>query len=395
MTYWPAGVGPYLWHEFSSEVVAHDLAAIAERRIPVVRVLLSWDAFMPTDRAPNPRRMRDFETLLATARALDLGVVPCLFAQSLGDCVMLPAYAIDRANPRRGVRCLTDARIADGGPRDIYADPLMLEAQVRWLDAMLAAFAQHPAVAAWELGYDPATTIRPRRIEQMRQWAALLAERVEAHGDETRLTLGQGDVLRGRAVRLHALAAHVDRLGLVLRPQQIGLPGELLDPGRAVFVAALAMALLGGVAPLDLDVGVGVVADSADEFEDAVADGLSDDPQAAHRACDELLQRVLDIGVSGVTAAAWSDWGPRLREAPPADRRPAVARLGIVDSIGESKQLAGAWDSVVAREHSVAQPLRLAAEFSVDDYYANLPDSLLDLYATWQGGRGDRPAIVS
>ena len=61
---------------------------------------------------------------------------------------MLPAYAVDRRAPRPGVRCVTEARVVEGGPRDIYTDPLLLEVQVRWLDAMLAAFASHPAVAA-------------------------------------------------------------------------------------------------------------------------------------------------------------------------------------------------------------------------------------------------------
>ena len=74
---------------------------------------------------------------------------------------MLPTYAIERRSPRRGLRCVTDARVVDGGPRDIYTDPLMLEVQVRWLDAMLAAFAGHPALAAWDLGHDPATTSAP------------------------------------------------------------------------------------------------------------------------------------------------------------------------------------------------------------------------------------------
>src|ERR1035437_3242508 len=149
VTYWPADVGPYLWHEFHPATVIRDLTAIASRRIPVVRVMLSWDVFMPSDRAPNGRRMRDLETLLNAARDVGIRVVITLFAQSLGDCVRLPAYAIDRRAPRPGVRCLTDARAVDGGPRDIYADPLMLEVQVRWLDAMLAGVPDQPCNAAW------------------------------------------------------------------------------------------------------------------------------------------------------------------------------------------------------------------------------------------------------
>jgi hypothetical protein len=395
VTYWPAGVGPYMWQEFPVDTVRRDLAAIASRRIPVVRVLLSWDAFMPTDRAPNPRRMRDLETLLTMARELGLRTVLTLFAQSIGDCVMLPAYAIDRRAPRRGVRCNTDARVADGGPRDIYADPLMLEVQVRWLTAMLAGFAGHPAIAAWDLGHDPATTIRPRRITEMAAWAGLLAERIHAVDEECRVTLGQGDVVRGRGVRLAALAEHVDAVGLVLRPQRLALPGQPLTPGRAVFLAELAEALAGATTPLMVELGI-----ASGEIEDApgadgsFADRVTAPPDDARRAADEMLQRLIGSGVAGLHAGGWCDWGKRLIDTPPVDRRRWWSRLGIVDSTGVSKPIAEAWEAVAGRDHAVGSSSPYPVTIDVESYYANLPDSLLDLHASWEGDRGSAPAIL-
>lgn len=394
VAYQPAAVGPFLWHEFDAEQVAHDLAAIAAMRIPVVTVALSWDAFMPTDRAPSPRRMRDLERLLATARELGLGVVPSLFIQSWGDCVMLPAYAVDRRHPRRGVRCITEARAVDGGPRDIYVDPLMLEVQVRWLDALLAAFAHHPAVAAWDLGNDPASTVRPRRIAELAAWTALLAERVHAQDEECRLTLGQDDVVRGRGVRLAAVAPHVDAVGLVLRPQRLPLPGDALDPGRAVFVADLACALVGSDAPLLVDVGIASGDVDAAAPGGRAADTVTAAPGAARAAADEVVQRLCASGAAGLRAAAWADWGERLLDAPPADRRPWLARLGIVDSTGNSKPIADAWAALAGSERAVVPGSPYPPVIDVDAYYANLPDSLLDLHASWQGDRGDMPAIL-
>ncbi len=395
VTYWPAAVGPYLWHEFRVDTVERDLTAIASRRIPVVRVLLSWDAFMPTDRAPSPRRMRDLETLLGTARELGLGVVLTLFAQSIGDCVMLPAYAIDKRAPRRGVRCVTDARVVDGGPRDIYTDALMLEVQVRWLDAMLAGFAGHPAIAAWDLGHDPATTIRPRRIAEMAAWAALLAARVHAEDEECRLTLGQGDLVRGRGVRLAAVGQHVDSLGLVLRPQRLVLPGEPLDPGRPVFTIELAQALAGPTVPLVVELGIasGDVGEAAAGDTSAV-DRVTAAPDDARRDADQMLQRIIGAGVAGLHAGGWCDWGKRLIDTPPVDRRPWLSRLGLLDSTGGSKPIAEAWDAVAGREHALGAPSPYPAVIDVESYYANLPDSLLDVHASWQDDRGDAPAIL-
>ncbi|MEO8898024.1 MAG: hypothetical protein ABI352_08320 [Candidatus Dormibacter sp.] len=395
VAYLPATVGPYLWHEFNPEVVARDLAAIAAQRIPTIRVGLAWDAFMPTDRAPNPRRMRDLETLLASARELGVRVVPTLFAQSIGDAVMLPAYAIDRRAPRAGVRCITDARVVDGGPRDIYADPLMLEVQVRWLDALLAAFADHPAIAAWDLGHDPAGTVRPRRIAEMASWAGLLAERVHAQDEECRLTLSQDDVVRGRGVRLAAVAAHVDAVGLALNPQDLPLPGDVLDAGRAIFVADLAHALAGDTLPLIVEVEVASGEVERDAGDAAAADPVTLPSNAARTLSDELLQRLSGSGVAGIVASAWSDWGERLLDSPPADRRKWLARRGIVDSTGNSKPIADAWKGLVTTERAVVPAAPFPVALDVESYYANLPDSLRDLYALWQDDRGDTPAILS
>jgi hypothetical protein len=385
-----------MWHEFQPDTVRRDLAAIAALRVPTVRVKLSWDAFMPADRAPNPNRLRDLEILLTMARELNLHIVLTLFAQSIGDCVMLPAYAIDRRAPRRGVRCVTDARVVDGGPRDIYKDPLMLEAQVRWLDALLAGFAGHPAIAAWELGHDPASTIRPVRIVDMAAWAGVLAERVHAQDEECRLTLGQGDVVRGRGVRLSAIAEHVDVLGLALAPQRLPLPGDPLEPGRAVFTVELAQALAGASVPLVVELGIasGEPATAADSEGAGAADRVTAPGEFASRRCDEMLQRLITSGVAGVHCAAWSDWGERLLEAPPSDRMPWQGRLGIVDSAGVSKDVARAWESAITPERTVVAPTLYPAGIDVESYYANLPESLLDLHASWQGDQGGGPAIL-
>ncbi len=392
-TYLPADVGPYLWHEFHQDAVRRDLVAIAARRIETVRVTLGWDAFMPSDRSPSPRRMRDLESLLSMARELGLHLVLTLFAESIGDCVMLPTYAIDRRRPRRGVRCVTDARVVDGGPRDIYADPLMLEAQVQWLDGMLSAFAGHPAVAAWELGHDPASTIRPVRIADLASWTALLAERVRAQGERCRVTLGQGDVVRGRGVRLASVAAHVDELGLTLRPQRLPLPGDRLDAGLPVFIVELAMALAEATIPLSIELAIASGDTDADPPH-GVVDGVTAPDHVAAARTDEMLQRLLASGVAGVHSAAWCDWGDRLAEVPPSDRRPWLSRLGIVDSAGVSKPIAAAWDAILSTQRAAAHRTPYPEVIDVESYYANLPESLLDLHASWQADRGDRPAIL-
>jgi hypothetical protein len=195
-------------------------------------------------------------------------------------------------------------------------------------------------------------------------------------------------------VRLAAVAPHVDALGLVLNPHRLPLPGDAQNAGRTVFVADLARELAGPGVPLLVDVEVAsgeparVDGDGAPDLETLPSD-------VARTLCDELLQRLPSSGVAGVAAGAWSDWGVRLLESPPADRRPWLARLGIVDSTGNSKLVADVWDELAARDRAVAVHEQFPVAVDIESYYANLPDSLRDLYTSWQGDRGDAPAILS
>jgi hypothetical protein len=373
--------------------VRGDLAAVRAAGFPAVRVHLAWDAFMPSHRGVSRRRLAELSDLLETARGLSLGVVPVLFVQSHGDCVMLPRYMVDRRAPRPGVRVVCDGNVEPGGPRDAYADPLMQEAAVTWLEALLEAFANHPAVLAWDLGHDPATTVRPRRIAHLAAWVELLAERVHARGDRCQLSLGAADLLVARAVRPALLAPHLDALGLVVLPQHLGL-GDPLDPAPSVFLAQLAQRLAapeGPPPPLLVTTGVasgspaeppatppeppppGVVEDTVTVAEDAAA-----------RHAGDLLSRLGEVGVAGLVATAWCDGGGRVVEAPPYDRFPWLARHGLLRAGGEIKLVGEVWSATAHREPGVAPAQPWPDRLDPEGYYEALPDSARDLFSQWR-----------
>ncbi|MFN2451229.1 MAG: hypothetical protein ABR541_02625 [Candidatus Dormibacteria bacterium] len=394
VTYWPAAVGAYLWHEYDERAVEIDLTAIAARGLHGIRVCLAWDAFMPTPRQVSRPRLRNLEHLLGVAARVGLGVTPVLFGQSLGSDVLLPLYAIDPAGSRAGVRVVTDGVVQLGGPRDQYNDPLMLEVETVWLETLLGAFSGHPSLVAWDLGHDPASTMRPRRFGHLQSWVALHADRVRRSGDRVRLTLGAADLLTARGVRLGLVAPALDSVGLQVEPQWLPadqLGGEVDAP---VFLAQLAMRLA-GARPLELETSL--ASRRSDDGEAALAGSttrldplpwdipLLDEPVAATRAGDTVA-RLAEVGVGGAHLAAWSDWGPRALAAPPGDLRPAMARRGAVDSRGEPTPLGDRWCAQVAKEPAVAVAQPWPDHLDVEDYYANLPDSARELHAQWRLG---------
>lgn len=374
VTLWPRDVGPYAWHDFDAERMRHDLRGIAASGLRAVRTLLPWDVFMPAMSRPDHGALRNFETFVEAAARVELVTVPVLFAQTIGDCVFLPPYAIDVAASRPGVRAVLGGVVQPGGPRDQYTDSRMLEAQLRWLEGMLGAFAGNPAVAMWDLGHDPATVMRPRRIEHLRAWTALLAARVHDAGERCALTLGAGDVTSARGVRLSAAAASVDILGLAVDTKHVAFAGSGVDAAATAFLVQLSMRLAGDTTPLHVQI-------TAPAGDVGAAESAID---SVRRYAGDAVDRTLAVGSAGVHAAAWSDNSDRAAQLPPFDRWPELLRGGVVDAAGTPTLFGAAWLQA-AGEAGDARPRRpWPTAIDVADYYANLPHSADDLYAEWR-----------
>ncbi|MBV9099416.1 MAG: hypothetical protein JOZ46_06335 [Candidatus Dormibacteraeota bacterium] len=366
-----------MWHEFDATHAAAELRAMSNFGVRVVRTMLPWDVFMPDRHAVPPARLRDVETFLRIAAEQSLAVVPVLFVQSLGDCVMLPAYAIDVRAPRPGVRVLTDAVVQPGGPRDMYTDTLMLDTALTWLDAMLAAFAGHPAVACWDLGHDPATAMRPRRIDDLRRWTALLSARVHERGERCTLTLSTSDILVARGVRPHALAPELDAVGMVLEPARLR-SASATDANAAVFLLQL----------------TNTVMESAHHVVATIEGDGEDDAVAVAAYARNATAGLIESGAAEVHAAAWANSGPRVADIPPLDRESRLGRRGLVSVTGEPTVFGTAWREQMSREHERRARTTIAARMNIADYYANLPESVDELYAAWEGGLGGNPAML-
>jgi len=384
LDYQPAATGPFLWQAFDTAAVSSDLAAIARAGFREVRVGLAWDSFMPDARGVDPRRMCEFDTLLRVAGAHGMGIVPVLFIQAHGDCVFLPARAVMRDARRRGVRVLSEGMPEPGGPRDVWTDPLMLELADRWARAMAAGFANHPALAAWDLGDDPARVLRPRRIPDLAAWVAVAGAPLRQRGDRVQMTLGADDLLRGRGVRLGSLSSLLDRIDIAIRPAQLRRL-QLPEPEALLFIAQLAQALAGDQGG---QIGLALAMPSPGGDEEGM------DELAAAATVDQLVERRTEAGVSALRATAWCDLHPRLRERAPYDRHDWRRRCGLVSLDGAEKPALGPWSRLARADLAAPPPNPWPPHLDVEAFYANLPDSVLDLAAAWHREQEDRPAIL-
>jgi hypothetical protein len=387
VTYWSREVGPYVWHEYDAARTQAELRAIKSAGHRTVRTHLLWDAFMTTPARVEPARLRDLEHFLSVASELSLQVVPVLFVQTLGRCVMLPSYAID-VSRRGGVRAVTDAVTQPGGPRYVYTDQLMLEVCVRWIDEMLGAFAGHPAISMWDIGHDPAGGIRPQRIDHLRSWVALISERIHEREQRCMLSLSADDVVTARAVRPAVVGALVDALGLDLTDGALAQVGGERDPAAAAFLAQLCESLSGS-APLVAHLQLSPLTDAT-----GADDAVRDDDALTRRFVAGAVDALIDCGCAGLMAAMWSSPGPRAAKVPPFDGQHGLREAGVVDASGAETAFGTAWLADARRERERSAPSPWPERIDVDDYYANLPESLHELRAAWERGSSEYPAML-
>ncbi len=388
VTYWSREVGPYIWHEYDGARTEGELRAIKAAGHRTVRTHLLWDAFMPTPARVEPARLGNLEHLLGVAADLSLQVVPTLFMQTLGECVMLPTYAIDVNARRRGVRAVTDAVTQPGGPRYLYTDQLMVEVCVRWIDELLSAFAGHPAISAWDIGHNPAGGVRPQRIAHMRRWVSLIAERIHAREQRCMLTLSADDVVIARAVRPGDIAPLLDCLGLDLNSSALKQVGGELEPSASTFLVQLCESISESV-PLIAHLHAASASD-----DDPVDDDALDIDTQTRRFVAGTVDALVDCGCTGLMAAMWSSPGPRAAEVPPFDRQHHLRNGGVVDASGTATAFGDAWVAEAQRERECSLPSPLPERIDVDDYYANLPESLHELRAAWERGSSEYPAML-
>jgi hypothetical protein len=388
VTYWSREVGPYVWHEYDAVRTEGELRAIKSAGHHTVRTHLLWDAFMPTPARVEPARLRNLEHFLSVASELSLQVVPVLFVQTLGRCLMIPSYAIDVDARRGGARVVSDAVTQPGGARYVYTDQLMLEVCVRWIDEMLGAFAGHPAITMWDIGHDPAGGVRPQRIDHLRTWVALISGRIHDREQRCMLSLSADDVVTARAVRPAAIAGLVDALGLDITAVALAQVGGERDPAAATFLAQLFLSLSAS-APLIAHLQSSAPATPADAH-----DAESDADALTRRFIAGAVDALIDCGCAGVMAAMWSNPGPRAAEVPPFDRLQHLRHAGVVDASGTETAFGSVWFEQAAHERERSLPSPWPERIDVDDYYANLPESLHELHAAWERGSSEYPAML-
>jgi hypothetical protein len=165
--YHPSAAGCQVWTDWEPDAMRADFSAMADNGLNTVRMFLFWRDAQPTPGTVSPRTLEHLAAAVAAAGEAGLGCVVSLFTIWMnGQLLDLPWRAA----------------------RNIWRDPLLLDAEIRLARTVAGALRGQPALLAYDLGdelwhIDPVAAAALPRPE-IAAWQRRLADaiREEAPG---------------------------------------------------------------------------------------------------------------------------------------------------------------------------------------------------------------------
>lgn len=387
VNYWPRTKAMFWWKQFDPEETRRDFAEIASWNLDGVRIFLMWEDFMPEPHAADPGMLERLRQVLDLAHMDGLQVIVTLFTGHMSGVNWLPLWLLDgerESDPR--FRLIAGGRAVKGRLRDLYEDPLALEAQVRMLEAAAQALQDHPALLAWDLGNEPDLVLRPRTPEAAARWLSTLTRALRAIDRAHPITIGfHSPVLEeDLGFRIRALAPMLDFLCMHGYPVYAQWARHPLDEQMLAFLTRLT-ASLGGKPVLFEEFGLPTAPPGQPtqririQLEDRAFETVLVSEEEAAAFHERALEALHQAGALGAFIWCFSDYHPDLWDRPPCDRLVHERHFGLLRPDGSRKPAVEAVARFAARKRPVISP---PAPLPVpEDYEARPGEALRELYA--------------
>ncbi len=395
VNYWPRKKAMYWWKDFDRAEVETEFAQIAALNLAVARIFLFWEDFQPAPDRVSDRALNDLGTVLDVAREAGIAVMPTFFTGHMSGINWWPRWALDDREDDSGILRMSDGQYTARLGRDPYADPFMLDAETRLVDAVCARFGSHPAIYSWNLSNEPDLFYTPREYADGAAWNSTLAARIRIH---SALPVSAGmhlpTVAGYNGFRPDLLAPNNDFLsmhGYSIYYRQT----EQDDPlnSDVVPLACLVTEALGGKRVLFEEFGYASSEHGDVSEHKTVRRGPIESEQyfaaddAGGRYYREVLEKLARCGALGAFAWMYSDYDPSLWTKPPFDTHEHERFFGLTRYDGSVKPSGEAMRACARRAAAGTLPARSVGRlrFDPNDWYLD-PEGHFDrLFAEYRG----------
>ncbi len=401
VNYWPRRKAMRWWADFDRAEVRDEFSCIRELGLTHVRVFLLWESFQPELDRVSGGAVAHLREACDVAAELGLHVQVTFFTGHMSGPNWAPEWLIDRsrrASP--GDRQLVGLTrpAGDTSPiQDIYANPIVVAAEDRLLQAVCGELRDHPAVWGWSLGNEPDLFGRPIDAPAGRRWVRDRVALIRSVDPERPVLIG-----------LHSANLESDvgfRLGDIARETDVsvmhGYPfysrhaRRPLDTDFVPFTAALSAALADRPVLYE-ETGVNTHwPDGPSGWRELPTWGggrrqihfASEDDAAQY--LESVLPGLVRVGSLGAFLWCFADYAPELWDQPPCDLQVHERFFGLVRPDGSLKPGADVVRRFAQGAPTVRPPGRVVdLGVSEDDYYADPEPHLRQLYETFGTLRG-------
>lgn len=385
VNYWPRRKAMYWWSDFDRAEVADEFDVIASLGLSVVRVFLLWDDWQPSPESVSPDCLRDLGVVLDLASERGLGLDVTFFTGHMSGPNWSPGWLIDpsatsHASPYAR-QVISGGRIVDLPYRNMFHDPVAVEAEQHLLAAVVGEYREHPGVWMWNLGNEPDLFAHPHNAADGQAWVREMTTLIKDLDPEHPVTTGlhTANLFQDNGLRVHDVFAESDVAVMHGYPMYVDWARSPLDPDFVPYLSALVTALTGK--PCLAEEWGGCT--SPDTAESVVWEwNAYGEPRSQFMAGEEafagyvaeVLPRLVDVGATGAFMWCFADYAKELWDRPPCDDAGArhERHFGLIRPDGSLKPHAEVLRRFASSNPKIAAPTKtVELDVSPDEYYSD------------------------
>ena len=405
VNYWPRRKAMYWWPNFDAAEVDEDFALIHDLGLNVVRIFLLWDDFQPDPGGVDKTALANLLKVADLAAKHQLGLDVTFFTGHMSGPNWAPRWLVGEregfSSPYFGFmrQVLTQGKIVpDGNYRNMFSDPLALDAERILLKTVVGALKGHPGLWLWNLGNEPDLFAWPADAAQGRAWVREMTALVKEIDPQTPVTVGLhgGNLEYDCGLRVHDVCAETDQPVMHAYPMYTEWVRGPLDPDHVPFMTALTAHFAGKPALMEEFGGCTNLPGQASETWEWQAYGLDRTQfMASEQDLADYVRQVLpnlqDSGATGAMIWCFADYAEELWDLPPCGESRHERHFGLVRPDGSLKPHAEVIRQFAATRPTV-KPIPDYAKFPGLDgeaFYENkMYDDLGALYQAYLERKG-------
>jgi endo-1,4-beta-mannosidase len=285
----------------------------------------------------------------------DLAIVPTLFTGHMSGVNWVPPWALGGSDGDDRFRIVSAGRVAAGGLRNWYTDPVVGGAQALFAREAAAALAGHEALWAWDLGNENSNCVVPPSRSTALDWLERIVSAIRTEDATVPITVGlhMEDLEEDRKLGPQQVSETCDFLSMHGYPIYARWAEGPTDEQLLPFLARLTRWLGNGRDVLFSEFGLPTYRrddPSAESARRKTASMLVDEQTAAAYTGRALLA-LREAGCIGAMLWCYTDYDPSIWETPPldlavherffglwrADGSPKPAVTAVTDLVGAAR----------------------------------------------------------